>query len=522
MPEQTLIAVPITRSEPSPAEQAEAAAQAGADLVELRVDQIGDVSKVEAYLRGPRRLPAIITVRSGDEGGAWSGTENERVLLLTRLAELRPDYLDIEYATWERSAELRRRLETLRRGGGAAGTPGIILSHHDYRGTPPDLLSFLDILSAGPGDVLKAVFAPRDVRDACLILAEARRLSRAGRRAVVLALGEAGLLTRVLSKKVGGWMTFASLVMGAESAPGQPTLEELRGLYRWSIIDARTRVYGVIGWPVSHSSSPQLHNAFMKEKGINGVYLPLPVLPAYEALADFLDYVAAAEWLDLSGCSVTIPHKQNAWRWLSERGYPCGESAERCGAVNTLIRCADGGWRGENTDGSGAVAALRSLTELAGDRLRGQSVDILGAGGVARAIIAALEEYGCRVTIYNRDSARAEELARRLDCEWRRWEERGCGTGHVLINCTSVGMTPNCDASPIETARLKPGMVVCETVYQPAETRLLREANARGCVTINGGRMFVGQAAAQMRLWHGQETDESWLAGAWRRSDAPR
>ena len=486
----------------------ETSARAGADLAELRVDCIADLPAVENLLRGCRRLPVVVTARSRNEGGRWPGSEAERIALLIRLAGLQPDYLDVEMATWEECAEIRRCVEKIRQVDANTRKPRLILSHHDFQGAPADLTQIFRRLEAVPADIIKAVFTPADSTDACRLLAESRRLKAANRPAIVLGMGESGLLTRVLAKKFGAYLTFAALESGAESAPGQPTIADLRGLYRWADVGARTRVYGVIGWPVSHSQSPKLHNGFMAAEHIDGVYLPLPVRPDYAGVADFLDFVAASDWLDFAGFSVTIPHKVNVFRWLGEHGCAISSLAQRIGAVNTLVREPDGNWRGENTDAIGALAALRSVPKLAErgdgeDSLRDLTVDILGAGGVARAVVAAVIERGCRVTIYNRDARRGAGLAEQMGCSWRAWEERDAGDARVLINCTSVGMSPKVDELSLDPARLHPDTIVFDTVYTPAETRLLREAKSHGCRIVSGLQMFRAQAAEQIRLWHG-------------------
>jgi 3-dehydroquinate dehydratase/shikimate dehydrogenase len=503
---KTLLAVPLTRSNPPLEEQVAAAVRAGAEVIELRVDLIRDEAAVEALLRKPHAVPFIVTVRSADEGGAWGGSEAGRIALLKRLAHHGPAYIDLELAAWER-LEARHGGTEARRHAGGGGTPfgdALILSQHELGGTPAEIRQVFDRLEATPADVLKAVFTARDALDSFRVLAELRRL--AGQRGVIaLAMGEAGLATRVLARKFGALLTFAALEPGAESAPGQPTTAELRDVYRWNTIGPQTRVFGVIGWPVTHSLSPRLHNAAMAVEGIDGVYLPLPVQPTYEHLASFLDAVTTSGWLDFAGGSVTIPHKQHAARWLDERGYRLGNLARRCGAVNTLVAQPDGGWRGENTDAAGALRALESVPELADGALAGRAADVLGAGGAALAVVAALRERGCRVTVYNRNEERARTLAQRLRCSWKPWEQRAAGTGSVLVNCTRVGMQPDVDASPVPAERLRPGMVVFDSVYNPALTRLLREARECGCRTISGVEMFIGQAAEQFALWHGRE-----------------
>jgi 3-dehydroquinate dehydratase/shikimate dehydrogenase len=502
---KTLLAVPLTRSDPPLEKQVVAAVGAGAEVIELRVDLIRNDGAVETLLRKPHAVPFIVTVRSTDEGGAWWGSEAERIALLERLGRYQPAYVDLELEAFERLGAGHGGTEARRHEGGAGARFGdaLILSLHDFAGTSPEIREVFDRLEASQADVVKAVFTAEDALDSFRVLAELRRLAER-RRAIALAMGEAGLATRVLAKKFGALLTFVALEHGAESAPGQRTIAELREVYRWDAIEAQTPVFGVIGWPVTHSLSPRLHNAAMAEEGIDGVYLPLPVRPSYEHLASFLDYVTSNRWLDLAGMSVTIPHKQHVAHWLDERGYRISDLARRCGAVNTLVR-QDDGWRGENTDATGALRALESVPELADGRLAGRQVDVLGAGGAALAVVAGLTERGCQVTVYNRNEERARTLAQRLRCAWKPWQQRASGSGTVLVNCTSVGMTPDVDSSPVPAERLGSGMVVFDSVYNPAQTRLLREAQERDCRTISGVEMFIGQAAEQFALWHGRE-----------------
>jgi shikimate dehydrogenase len=212
--------------------------------------------------------------------------------------------------------------------------------------------------------------------------------------------------------------------------------------------------------------------------------------------------------------SVTIPHKEHAARWLEEQGYPLGEIARRCGAVNTLVRTPEGGWRGENTDALGVIRALTRGLEQRGEALAGSTVDVLGAGGVARAAVAALVDRGCHVTVYNRRKGRAEALAQSLRCAWQPWGRRTAGSGRILVNCTSVGMQPDTDATPIAAQRLRPETLVFDTIYNPAETRLLRAARDRGCQTISGVELFIAQASEQFTLWHQRPAPEETMRRA--------
>ncbi len=485
MPE-TLLAGSIVAADPPLEVQVHDALRAGADLIELRVDRIGDVAAVERLLHKPHVHPYILTVRRREEGGAWRGDERSRLRTIERLAAARPGFVDIEAAV-ENLPDI--------------GANRLILSHHDTHATPADPGAVIDRLAARGPDVVKAVFSATDSRETLRVLDALRRRSRR-HPTIALAMGEAGLATRVLARKFGAFLTFAALGPGRQSAPGQPAIDVLRNRFRWESLGPDTRVFGVIGWPVAHSRGPQLHNAAMAAATIDGVYLPLPVKPSYDDLAAFLDDASTSEWLDLAGLSVTIPHKEHVARWLERRGGAMSPLAKRCGAVNTLVRCPGGPWRGENTDARAVAATLEAHAAFAGG-LNGVAVDVLGAGGVARAAVAALVERGCAVTIYNRSQARAARLAGEFGCRWLPWEQRARGSGRILINCTSVGMVPETSRSPMPAERLAPPLVVFDTVYTPRETRLLREAAARGCQTIDGETLFLGQAAAQFSLWHG-------------------
>jgi 3-dehydroquinate dehydratase/shikimate dehydrogenase len=498
----TLIAVPIIAADPPLDAQVRAAQAAGADLVELRVDCIGDIRAVVNLLMQPRTLPLIVTVRSAAEGGAWTADESARLALLEQLAGFRPDYLDVEYATWQSASALRYKVVQVGQTATAAPTR-LILSHHSLADTPAHLGPIFDELAAMPADVIKAVFTPRDATDACRVLAQLR--ARAAERAVIaLALGEPGLPARILARKFGAFCTFATLAPDRQSAAGQPTLADLRDLYRWDQIGPDTRVYGVVGWPVAHSQSPAIHNAALSAAGSAAVYVPFAVQPGAADFAAFMEHVHGEAELAIDGLSVTLPHKENALDWLAACGFPVAPPARQCGAVNTLVRAANGTWHGHNTDGLGALAALQTASRVREGGLRGRTVAVLGAGGAARAIVAALQNAGCQTTVYARSPRRAQHLAQDLRCACQPWAARMRYTGDILINCTPVGMWPAVAETPMPPEALRPDTVVFDVVYRPTETQLVRAARERGCEVVGGAAMFLAQAAAQFELWHSQ------------------
>lgn len=523
-PRRTAIAVALTHADPPLPQQVAAALAGGAQLVELRVDQIGDVEAVADLLRTTHAHPFILTVRSADEGGHWDADDAERIALIERLGLLLPGFVDIEYETWTRSANVRQKIglvcdtswtrdKTTGGGENARTRNALILSKHDWQETPADLEPTLRELDATPAAVRKAVFRAHDASDALRVLVALARRAAHGDW-ILLAMGEAGVATRVLAAKFGGFLTFAALDPRHASAPGQLSLDELSRCFRAPRIGPATRVFGLVGWPVRHSYSPRIHNAALAADDLDAVYLPFPVDATASAFYRFMDLLVAHPELDLHGLSVTIPHKEHALDWLDQRGGATSAAARACGSVNTLTRCTDGRWSGDNTDGRGALRALaaklnesRTGTHADADEsaaLRGRRVDVLGAGGAARGVVGALLDAGARITLYNRNAARAELLAEELGCAWQRWELRGDGDGDVVINCTPVGMWPRVDDSPLPVERWVRRPLVFDTVYRPAETCLLRAAREHGCPTLPGAEMLLQQADLQYRQWHGR------------------
>ncbi len=306
-------------------------------------------------------------------------------------------------------------------------------------------------------------------------------------------MGEYGHISRILTRKFGGLLTFASLRKGKESAPGQLTIDELSSIYHFKKTNKETKLYGVVGNPVSHSISPVIHNSSFIEKGLNSVYVPMKVLDIETFIKDFRK-------MDFQGLSVTIPHKESILPFLDDIDYVAG----KIGAINTVVN-QDGRLTGHNTDCMAAVKGLEDGMEGNKSALKGKKVAIIGAGGAARAIAFGLKEKGCDITIYNRTLERAKRLSDDVGCKFRRFEEISELNTDILINSTSIGMFPNVDESPVPKNVLKKGMVVFDAIYNPIETKLLKDAKGSECHTVNGLTMFINQAAEQFRLWTGIE-----------------
>jgi shikimate dehydrogenase len=254
------------------------------------------------------------------------------------------------------------------------------------------------------------------------------------------------------------------------------------------MINGQTKIFGIIGRPVAHSLSPVMHNAAFRHLGINAAYVAFPV-------TDLSQAVAGLRGLSIGGVSVTIPFKEEIIPFLDE----LDPQAAKIGAVNTVVN-RDGRLTGYNTDWLGAGTALTAKISL-----KGRHVLILGAGGASRAIAYGIIQKGARVSLTDVDQPRAAALVKDLGCEAIPLNSVGDCPAAILVNATPVGMTPDIDGIPIDPDRLGRFEVVMDIVYQPLQTRLLREAAARGAATIDGLQMLIHQGAAQFELWTGRE-----------------
>ena len=256
------------------------------------------------------------------------------------------------------------------------------------------------------------------------------------------------------------------------------------------------KVYGVIGNPIEHSLSPVMHNAAFEALGLDAIYLAFRV-----AEHELGDAIRGAKSLGIAGLNVTIPLKEKALAFVD-----ADDIASRIGAINTIDFSTDTP-TGYNTDGIGALTVLK---ERVGE-IRGKEVLILGAGGAARAIAFYLDAEGARLTIANRTEDRAAMLASSLHnagfISLREDElKRHIRDADILINTTPVGMYPRVDATLVNARMMHPELVVFDIVYNPAETKLLREAKKAGVQTIiEGVKMLVYQGAASFRIWTGMK-----------------
>jgi 3-dehydroquinate dehydratase/shikimate dehydrogenase len=452
----------------------------GAKLIELRLDYLRSKINLGRLTKG-RPGPVIVTCRRQRDGGLYKGTDDERLVILREAIASGVDYVDLE----EDIAGKVPRFGPTKR----------IVSYHDFRNTPDDLDAVYDRLAALDADIVKIATMANHPHDNVRMLELVRRaeIPTAG-----FCMGDIGTPSRFLAGRFGSPLTYATFHHERALAPGQISYDEMVNLYHYDEIDDATVVYGVIADPISHSLSPAVHNAAFRKAGINAVYIPFRV-----PRQDLEKFMVEAPKLGIEGLSVTIPHKEAIGAHLTK----VDPAVKGIGAVNTVL-FKDDGVLGYNTDYKAAMDSLELA--MGGEQegvspLQGRTAMVLGAGGAARAIVYGLRRRGANIAVASRTFDRAKELAEEYEGRAVEWKARHGVAADVLINCTPIGMHPDVDETPYEKHRLRPSMVVFDTVYNPENTLLIKEAREQSCHVVTGVEMFVRQASLQFFLFTGQK-----------------
>ncbi len=450
-----------------------------ADMIELRLDSLREPPHTEELLKLTEK-PVIVSCRSLREGGKFDGGDQDRRDILLQAARLGCAYLDVETGDLPFIA------------GNIPSSTTLIVSIHDYAATPENLIDRVRELAALPADWVKFSVTPGRPEDSLLVL---DAIGKCPKPCIGIAMGEAGLMTRVLGPAYGSRIAYAALEKGFEPDSGQlPTARDMAEIYRVKTITRDTRVYGLLGNPVSQSRGYRLHNQAFAAIGHDAVYIPF----LSESAEDFLRVVPRA--INLHGLSVTIPHKPAACRWADYRS----ENADRIGAANTLTRTPSG-WRANNTDMPGIFESIKAAISGAGMNLTGTDALIFGSGGTTRAAGMALSLLGCRITLASRNPERAWQIASRMGWEVEGMTEAVNGRWKVVANTTPVGMYPHIDETLFPAEKWREDMLAFDAVHNPQMTRFLSDAAMAGAVIVDGVEMFLRQAAEQFRHWTGQE-----------------
>ncbi len=462
-------------------QEALAAVPAGVGLVELRADDL-DEEQIRACVRDAGR-DLIVTVRRREDGGGYDGPEAVRRRRLEAALEAGAAWIDVE---------LDRGLKELASGPGASRT---ILSHHGGDCEPAQLRRIVEEMAettAGRWKVVPVAQAPVDVLAIRSLLDEYRD----GRPLAAFAMGRQGAISRLLACAWGSWGSYGHVAGAEATAPGQYSVQRLLETFDVTGIGPGTRLHGLIGSRLGLSPSPAMHTAAHRAAGRDARLLPLEI-DEFDAAAEL------AAGLGLCGMAVTMPFKIDA----AARCAALDPAAEISGSVNTVRIDADG-WKGFDTDGPAVVQALSRRRALTGDR-----VVLLGAGGVSRAIGAALISSGARVTLFHRDEERGRRTAAAIGAGFGSMADWPGTEWDVLVNATPLGRNDE----PVVAADQLGGSAVVDVVYRRDPTPLALAARERGLLLVDGMAMLVGQARLQIERLEGSRPDARLLEEACRR-----
>ena len=465
------ICVTVTGRSPDAIRAARDAAEGDADLLELRLDTM-DRPDPAAALSG-RRRPAVVTCRPVREGGFFAGSEEERRRILETACALGAEFVDVE---WDAGFDALIRARKGR---------GVVISKHDFSGTPSTVSGLLTDMHARGAEIVKLAVNTQTLSDLLPLLD-----ARPSFETVLIGMGAAGVPSRILAARFGSRWTYA----GDGIVPGQLSAARLLQEFRFRRIRPDAAVYGVLGRPVMHSLSAAMHNAGFEALGINAVYVPLEA-------ADVRDFRRFADAIGVRGASVTIPFKIDVMTLLDE----VSPLAKAVGAVNT-IAMSNGHWVGTNTDVDGFLEPVKRRTNL-----RGLRATILGAGGAARAVGYALQREGAQVTIAARRTDAAVPAAESVGARAGRWPPEE-DSWDLLVNATPLGSRamPGLPLTPVGRER----GIVYDLVYEPDPTELMQAAARAGCDVIGGIEMLVAQAERQFELWTEQRPPAGLFADA--------
>jgi 3-dehydroquinate dehydratase/shikimate dehydrogenase len=487
------ICVPVCVSSARELESAIARAAQAGDIIELRLDCL-EPREFEKALKevGDSTRPTIITLRPAAQGGQRELDYASRYAFwCSRKYPLRADLIDVELdlATGFASSENPRPLPVK--------WEQIICSHHDFAGVPVDLEQIYERMASTPARILKIAVQAGDATDCLPVFKLLERARREGREMIAIAMGAAGIATRILGPSRGAFLTYGALEADSATAPGQLTAKEFRELYRIDEIDEQTQIMGLVGSPVGHSVSPHVHNAAFAAAAVNAVYIPFEVGDAKSFFRRMAHpRTREIDW-NLRGLSITAPHKAtvvDCLDWVEP-------AAKEIGAVNTVVVVGDA-LHGYNTD---ATSVLQPVIEKLGP-LRDARCAIIGAGGAASAALWSLRRAGARTTVFARNVEKADSLAERFGARCENLEAARFDGFDLVINATPLGTCGQREnETPAISNQLRGARFAYDLVYNPIETRFLREARGAGCETLGGLSMLVQQASEQFELWTGAD-----------------
>ncbi|HUN66256.1 MAG TPA: type I 3-dehydroquinate dehydratase [Bacteroidota bacterium] len=443
----------------------------GRGIAELRIDGMA-YPRFDRLLEKPRPR-VIVTNRRRSEGGKFDGSFRTQCEILKAALDAGAEYADIEFS-WGKQA-LTGFLNAVPR-------TRVVLSSHNFRSTPSSLIPlYRNMRALRPGIIKIAVMADEPASNGPIF--DVLRLARRDRQPMIaLAMGEYGTPSRILAGIFGGWLSYSTPAGAYATAAGQVDHESMIRLYRAGRIDRQTRIFGLAGYPVSHSRGIYFHNRVFQRRHLNAVYINFPASEPDSFLRVFGPLI--------TGASVTMPLKESVLPLLGI----VSDDAREVSAVNTILRRA-GRLLGENTD-------LPALTSLLGRGGRGgKSMIVAGTGAMARTAVTAGLRNGFSVAVTGRNELRGKNISKRYGVPFIPFRYRTRREYDVIVNATPVGMEGVTERRLFPPGYFAEGMLVVDAVYKKGTTRLIAEAALAGAGTIDGNRIFEAQAKLQSNMF---------------------
>ncbi|MCR5613508.1 type I 3-dehydroquinate dehydratase [Treponema sp.] len=465
------------------------------DLVELRADYL-DEDECLHIRQFPRLadIPCILTIRRRIDGGQYFGGEAARTMLFARamaFADQNPKN-NFTYVDFEDDFHI----PSLQDAAQAFGTR-IIRSFHDMKNPVNDIIERCDAMRKTGFEIPKIAFQPHSLKDVTHLFEATKNFTQYDH--ILCAMGELGTPSRILAYKTHSYLTYCSPKETAANTNAIGHLDPitLNSIYHFKDLSEATKIYGITGYPLPFTSSPELHNRGYIKNNLNAVYVPI----RSPKIADVLEF---CDSVGVEGLSVTIPHKETVLAEIDD----IDEKVAEIRASNTLVK-KNGRWVGYNTDASGFAKALKDF--LGVEKLKRRRVAIIGAGGAARAVAYAVKMLGGRACIFNRTVSNAKMIADRFGFAYAQLGPDALYDlelySDIIIQTTSVGAGfygPSSEKNdPIYFYNFTGNEHIYDIIYSPEITPMMARASAAGCKVSNGYSMLKNQGYEQFKLFTG-------------------
>ncbi|MBS7242207.1 type I 3-dehydroquinate dehydratase [Treponema sp.] len=467
------------------------------DMAELRVDYLNTDERL--YVRRFPSLidvPCILTIRRQIDGGKFVEGEAARTVLFARALSFADEdkTRNFAYVDFEEDFHIPSLEDAT-----LAFDTKVIRSFHDMHNPVSDIIGRLKKMTTSGFEIPKIAFMPHSLDDVTNLFREASKLR--DNNHILLAMGPMGIPSRILGAKLKNFLTYTSSPESIGNTANIAHLDavKLNELYRMKTINENTKIFGITGWPLTGTSSPELHNAGYTRHNMNSVYIPFPA-------ENFDQAMSFAETVGVQGFSITVPHKEAV---LEKANFISPEVLD-IGASNTMV-LKDDKWSCYNTDADGFARSLLEFTEL--KNLKHKKVAIIGAGGAAKAIAYAVYKAGGKACVFNRTLGKAKALAEKYDFEYGPLSAEGGKLlrkySDIIIQTTSKGMhckeSSNAENDPLFFYEFSGKEILFDIIYMPEVTPVMARAKAAGCHVCNGYYMLRYQGYKQFELFTGDE-----------------